>query len=163
MNFNIDTNVIIALAGGICSISAAYVVVKKSIKGVTDKVRESIKKELKDDIKRDVVDPMYKQALEQYKEDFKLITNHLDSLTEKLEEQLDEQKELNDVAHEFRISTLKGLIVQSHSTFTQLGKIEPMVLATLEDIYKTYKDIGGNHFIDDLMEEIRDLSKESKD
>lgn len=160
MNFTIDTSVIIAIAGGICSISAAYLVVKKSVKGVTDKVRENIKKELKDEIKKEIVDPMYKKALGQYLEDFKLITAHIDNLTTKIEEQMEAQKELNDASYKFRISTLKGLIVQSHSTFTQLGKIEPMVLATLEDIYKTYKDIGGNHFVDDLMEEIRVLPKE---
>lgn len=163
MELTIDTSVIIAVAGGICSISAAYLVVKKSIKGVTDKVKDSIKKELKEEIKKDVVEPMYKQALEQYMEDFKLITHHIDTLTDKLEELMDAQKELNDAAHEFRISTLKGLIVQSHSTFIQLGKIEPMVLATLEDIYKTYTDIGGNHFVENLMEEIRELSRESKE
>ena len=152
MNFTIDTSVIIAIAGGICRISAAYLVVKKSVKGVTDKVRENIKKELKDEIKKEIVDPMYKKALDQYLEDFKLITTHIDNLTTKIEEQMEAQKELNNVSYEFRISTLKGLIVQSHSTFTQLGKIEPMVLATLEDIYKTYKSIGGNHFVEDLME-----------
>lgn len=160
MNFTIDTSVIIAIAGGICSISAAYLVVKKSVKGVTDKVRENIKKELKDEIKKEIVDPMYKKALDQYLEDFKLITAHIDNLTTKIEEQMEAQKELNDASYEFRISTLKGLIVQSHSTFTQLGKIEPMVLATLEDIYKTYTSIGGNHFVEDLMTEIRALPKE---
>ena len=35
-----------------------------------------------------------------------------------------------------------------------------MVLSTLEDIYKTYTDIGGNHFVADLMEEIRALPKD---
>ena len=160
MNFTIDTSVIIAIAGGICSISAAYLVVKKSVKGVTDKVRESIKDEVKREVKKEVVDPMYKQALDQYLSDFKLISEHIDTFTNKLEEQIDEQRELNNAAHEFRISTLKGLIVQSHSTFTQLGKIEPMVLATLEDIYKTYTSIGGNHFVEDLMEEIRALPKD---
>jgi hypothetical protein len=66
---------------------------------------------------------------------------------------------MNKSSYDFRISTLKGLIVQSHSTYMQLGEIEPMVLSTLEDIYETYTSLGGNHFVGDLMEEIRALPK----
>ena len=164
MNVSIDTNIIIAVAGGIVSISAAYVVVRKSIKSITDKIKDNLKKELKEEVKSEIVEPTFTKVTEQHDKDLNVITDRLESITRQFEEcsqaVLEEQRKMNESAKEFRISTLKGLIVQSHSTYTQLGHIEPMVLSTLEDIYKTYTDIGGNHFVADLMEEIRALPKE---
>ena len=46
MNFTIDTNIIIAVAGGIVSVSAAYAVVKRSIKNITNKIKDELKKEV---------------------------------------------------------------------------------------------------------------------
>jgi hypothetical protein len=163
MVFNIDTNVLIAIAGGITSIAAAIVVVKKSVTNITKKVKSNIKQEMEEELKKNVIEPMYNKALETYNNDLAALKEHIDILSKNFEEQttsiLLEYRKMNKSSYDFRISTLKGLIVQSHSTYMQLGEIEPMVLSTLEDIYETYTSLGGNHFVGDLMEEIRALPK----
>ncbi len=163
MNFTIDTNIIIAVAGGIVSVSAAYAVVRRSIKKITNKIKDELKKEVKEEVKNELIDPIYKQAVDQYKNDLNEVMLRLEKLTTDFEKQshelMAEHRQQTQSAYAFRISTLKGLIVQSHSTYTQLGHIEPMVLATIEDIYSTYTNIGGNHFVGDLMEELRALPR----
>ena len=159
MNVSIDTNIIIAVCGGIVSIAAAVGIVKKTIKNQFNKVKDAIKNEAKEEIKKELLEPMYNKAVEEYRKDFKALTDKLDGLADRFEAQMKEQRELNETAMEFRLSTLKGLIVQAHGTYTGLGAIETVVLETLEDIYKTYTDMGGNHFVGNLMEEIRSLPR----
>jgi predicted PP-loop superfamily ATPase len=69
MVFNIDTNVLIAIAGGITSIAAAIVVVKKSVTNITKKVKSNIKQEMEEELKKNVIEPMYNKALETYNND----------------------------------------------------------------------------------------------
>ena len=163
MVFNIDTNIIVAVAGGITSVAAAIVIVRKSAKSIGIKIKDTIKNELKEEMKKEVIDPILKETITTYHNDLNSLKNHIDTLSKNFENQtsniLMEYRKMNQSSFDFRISTLKGLIVQSHSTYMQLGCIEPMVLSTLEDIYETYTELGGNHFVGDLMEEIRALPK----
>lgn len=163
MVLNIDTSIAIAIAGGITSIGAAIIMVRKTFKSVSDKFKDNLKQEIEADIKKNIVEPMYQGAITEYHKDFELLKERIDTLSNTFENQANsillEYRKMNQSSFDFRISTLKGLIVQSHCTYTQLGFISPMVLSTLEDIYETYTELGGNHFVGDLMEQIRALPR----
>ena len=103
MNVSIDTNIIIAIAGGIVSISAAYVVVKKSIKSVTDKIKDNLKKEVKEEVKSEIVQPTFKKVTEKHDDDLEKLTERLEGITKQFEEcskaVLEEQRKMNDSAN----------------------------------------------------------------
>ena len=163
MVFNVDTNIIIALASGIVSVSAAYVVVKKSIKNVTNKIKDNLKKEVKDEVKNELIDPMIQKLEKQHNDDLEKLTKQIEALTKTVNDWITQaeanQHKMNESAYEFRKSTLKGLIVQAHSAYTQMGNIPSIVMSTLEEIYENYTELGGNHFASELMEEIRNLPR----
>lgn len=52
---------------------------------------------------------------------------------------------------------IKDRIVQAHDYFCGKGSIGKYSLATIEELYQVYKDLGGNSFVESLMHEIREL------
>ena len=154
----IDTNTIVMMSGVITSVAAASAVITKTIKKwsdkLTDKVKSDIKKEVGEDMSklREDIAQEYKLTLDDFSAKLDIVVASLEETKQyRIKKESDEKS--------FRLATLKGLIVSAHGTYVPLGKIDTHVLSTLEDIFDEYTELGGNHFVQNLMEDLRNLQK----
>ena len=159
MDLSVNTNTILLICSVIISVSGACGVIVKLLKKWTTKVTDDVKREVKDEVKDEVVEPLRVDFSDKYHKAVKEFSDKLDYIMDSLKEQKEyrHQQEKDDI--NFRLATLKGLIISAHGTYTQLGKIDTHVLSTLEDIYDEYKELGGNHFVENLMEDIKSLEQ----
>ena len=159
MDLSVNTNTILLICSVIISVSGACGVIVKLLKKWTSKLTDNVKDEVKEEIKMEVVDPLKEDFTGKYHKAVEDFSIKLDYIMDCLKEQKDyrDRREKEDVS--FRLATLKGLIISAHGTYTQLGKIDTHVLSTLEDIYDEYKELGGNHFVENLMEDIKNLEQ----
>lgn len=147
MSINADTILticsIITSVAGACAVITS--VIKKQLAKLTDKVKEETIKE----INNDIIKPLMEDT-----------NTKINNIIEKLDS-LDELNESNsEKSNAFKVCTLKGLIIQAHGTYMQLGHISTYVIAELEEIFRVYHDdLHGNHFVTNLMEDLRSLQK----
>ena len=147
MSINADTILticsIITSVVGACAVITS--VIKKQLAKLTDKVKEETIKE----INNDIIKPLMEDT-----------NTKINNIIEKLDS-LDELNESNsEKSNAFKVCTLKGLIIQAHGTYMQLGHISTYVIAELEEIFRVYHDdLHGNHFVTNLMEDLRSLQK----
>lgn len=52
---------------------------------------------------------------------------------------------------------IRDILVQKHDYFVEKGSISKFYLSSVESLYKNYKALGGNSFVESLMEEIREI------
>ena len=52
---------------------------------------------------------------------------------------------------------IRDILVQKHDHFMEKGSISKFYLSSVENLYKNYKALGGNGFVEGLMEEIRKI------
>ena len=156
----IDTSVIIVACSVITSVAAAGAVVSKQIKGWSTKLTDKVKSDIKKEVENDVVKPAEKQLKDEYTKAITELCTKLDKVIESVDEIKADTKQNRIEDTEFKLATLKGLIVQAHGSFVPVGKIDVHVLSTIEDVYDEYHSLGGNHFVENLMDDIRDLDKE---
>lgn len=76
------------------------------------------------------------------------------------------EKEQEDLKHYVKllikssILDFRSQLVKDHRYFTERGWVDHYSLEALEDQFKVYVEEGGNSFAEQLMKEIRALSKE---
>ena len=58
---------------------------------------------------------------------------------------------------EAQCALLRDRIVQGHEHFVAKQSIGTYSLSSINNMYQMYKQLGGNGFVDELMEEIRKL------
>lgn len=72
-------------------------------------------------------------------------------------------KSIKDVHATFHIikeaqkATMRDILVQRHDYFMSRGHIGKYSLASIEEMFRNYEDLGGNGFVRELMEDIRGL------
>jgi len=154
----IDTNTIVMLSGVITSVAAAAAVITKTIKKWSDKLTDKVKADVKKEVGEDM-NKLREEIAQEYKATIDEFSNKLDLVVASLDETREYRNKKESDEKNFRLATLKGLIVSSHGTYVPLGKIDTHVLSTLEDIFDEYTELGGNHFVQNLMEDLRNLQK----
>lgn len=159
MNLNVNTDTILLVCSIIISVSGACGVVVKLLKKWTNKLTDNVKAEVRAEVEKEVVEPLRIDFSDKYHKTVEDFSGKLDYILDSLKEQKEYRHKRDKDDTNFRLATLKGLIISAHGTYTQLGKIDTHVLSTLEDIYDEYKDLGGNHFVENLMEDIKKLEQ----
>lgn len=154
----IDTSTIVVICSVITSVAGAGAVINKSIKKWSDKVTDKLKEDIKKEVGADM-DIMKKEFEEKYSSAVADFNAKLDIVVNAMTETKQYRSKRENDEKKFRLATLKGHIVSAHGTYVPIGKIDTHVLSTLEDIYDEYKELGGNHFVDNLMEDLRKLQK----
>ena len=154
----IDTNTIVMVSGVITSVAAAAAVITKTIKNWSDKLTDKVKSDIKKEVGEDM-SKLREDIAQEYKLTLNDFSAKLDIVVASLEETKQYRIKKESDEKNFRLATLKGLIVSAHGTYVPLGKIDTHVLSTLEDIFDEYTELGGNHFVQNLMEDLRNLQK----
>ena len=57
---------------------------------------------------------------------------------------------------------LRDRIVEAHDHYSRRGEVGTYALSALNELYRLYKQLGGNGFVDELMTEINHLEKYGK-
>lgn len=154
----IDTNTIVMMSGVITSVAAAAAVITKTIKKWSDRLTDKVKSDIKKEVGEDML-KLREDIAQEYKLTLDDFSAKLDIVVASLEETKQYRIKKESDEKSFRLATLKGLIVSAHGTYVPLGKIDTHVLSTLEDIFDEYTELGGNHFVQNLMEDLRNLQK----
>ena len=147
MSINADT--ILTICSIITSVAGPCAVITNVIKKQLAKLTDKVKEETINEINNDIIKPLMEDT-----------NTKINNIIEKLDS-LDELNESNnEKSNAFKVCTLKGLIIQAHGTYMQLGHISTYVIAELEEIFRVYhEDLHGNHFVANLMEDLRSLQK----
>lgn len=138
----IDVTVIVTICGAITSIAAAAAVITKVVNKTVKKISaETIKNELAKS-QKELVDKM-------------------SDLNNKLTEFCDSQNVINDQLKASLLASTRDRINQAHDYYTKKKYIGAHSLFVIEELYSSYKQLGGNSFIDHQMEDIRGLEVRS--
>lgn len=138
----IDVTVVVTICGAITSIAAAAAVITKVVNKTVKKISaETIKNELAKS-QKELVDKM-------------------SDLNNKLTEFCDSQNVINDQLKASLLASTRDRINQAHDYYTKKKYIGAHSLFVIEELYSSYKQLGGNSFIDHQMEDIRGLEVRS--
>lgn len=159
MDLSINTNTILMICTIITSVAGACGVIVKVLRKWTNKLTDNVKSEVKEEIEEEIIEPLREDFTNKYHLAVSDFNDKLDYTVDSLKEQKEYRKQQEKDDIKFRLAALKGLIISAHGIYTQLGKIDTHVLSTLEDIYDEYKALGGNHFVENLMEDIKNLEQ----
>lgn len=135
---SIDLDVILYICGAITAISAATAVITKVIKKSISKISK--------DVSNQVI-----------KEHEKEILSRLQDLSDKVDQSIMDRKNSDIIQKEALISLACARINESYGFFMKRGSISPYALSILEEVFESYKNLGGNHLAESQIEELRKL------
>lgn len=138
----IDVSVIVTICCAITSIAGAAAIISKVVNSTVKKIAaETIKNEL----------------AKSHKE----IVNQMSDLKDQLTDFCNNQKSVNDQVRKSLLASTRDSINQAHDYYTKKNYIGAHSLFVIEELYSSYKQLGGNSFVDHQMEDIRSLEVRS--
>lgn len=141
--------VITTICGLIVSVASASAIVAKIVTKAIKKVSaETIKEELSG-----------KQASTD--ESLKSLTEDIRSLSNQLSEFCSNQKDVNEQLKQSLLASTRDRINQAHDFYCKRKFIGTHTMFVLEELYASYKSLGGNSFITRQMEDLRELEVRS--
>lgn len=164
MNHVIDLDIVIYICTLIASISGASIIIGKAIKkSVSSAAKEVIDESLKKS------DEEHKKSIDNMEDrmDKKIssLQNSVDKQISEIREQLDQlSKSQNDVNKKMKsalLASTRDRINQAHDYYMRKDFIGAHSLYIIEQLYESYKELGGNSFISDQMKDIHGLEVRS--
>ena len=164
MDHVIDLDIVIYICTLIASISGAALIIGKVIKkSVSSAAKEIIDERLKksdEEHKKSIDDMEYRMN--------KKISDLQDSVDTKISEirkQLDDltrsQNDVNSKMKSALLASTRDRINQAHDYYMRKDFIGTHSLYIIEQLYESYKELGGNSFIKDQMKDIHSLEVRS--
>lgn len=131
---SIDIDTIVYMAGFIITISGALtIIIKLSKKAISDVTQEVVK------------DYMKKHS------------DNINALTDRVNELIEHSDNNNDEIKEALLAIIRNQMNQIIIQYKRRKSIGTHTLFVVEELYRLYKKLGGNSFIDDQMKIIRSL------
>ena len=164
MNHVIDLDIVIYICTLIASISGASIIIGKVIKkSVSSAAKEVIDERLKKS------DEEYKKSIDEMEDrmnnTISSLQNSVDKQISEIREQLDQlSKSQNDVNKKMKsalLASTRDRINQAHDYYMRKDFIGAHSLYIIEQLYESYKELGGNSFISDQMNDIHSLEVRS--
>ena len=164
MNHVIDLDIVIYICTLIASISGASIIIGKAIKkSVSSAAKEVIDERLKKS------DEEYKKSIHEMEDrmnnTISSLQNSVDKQISEIREQLDQlSKSQNDVNKKMKsalLASTRNRINQAHDCYMRKDFIGAHSLYIIEQLYESYKELGGNSFISDQMNDIHSLEVRS--
>ena len=134
----IDLSTVVWVASAIVTITTAVGVIVKF-------VHKSLDKQIKD---------LLKDGGTSYQKE---INQQLEELRNMMKSGTEESRENDQKLQRAMMATIRDRINQSYSFYIVKGKIGSHSMYILEELYKCYKEEGGNSFIDEQMKALRAL------
>lgn len=164
MDHVIDLDIVIYICTLIASISGASIVIGKAIKkSVSSAAKEIIDERLKNS------DEEYKKSIDgmedRMNKKINALQNSFDTQISEIHTQLDKlTKSQNDVNNKMKsalLASTRDRINQAHDYYMRKDFIGAHSLYIIEQLYESYKELGGNSFISDQMKDIHGLEVRS--
>lgn len=164
MDHVIDLDIVIYICTLIASISGASIVIGKAIKkSVSSAAKEIIDESLKKS------DEEHKKSIyemeDRMNKKISALQNSVDTKISEIRTQLDKlTKSQNDVNNKMKSALLaitRDRINQAHDYYMRKDFIGAHSLYIIEQLYESYKELGGNSFISDQMKDIHGLEVRS--
>lgn len=164
MDHVIDLDIVIYICTLIASISGAYIVIGKAIKkSVSFAAKEIIDERLKKS------DEEHKKSIDEMEDrmhkKINSLQNSFDTQISEISTQLDKlTKSQNDVNNKMKsalLASTRDRINQAHDYYMRKDFIGAHSLYIIEQLYESYKELGGNSFISEQMKDIHGLEVRS--
>lgn len=137
-NISISLGAIVWICGAIVALSGAIVVVRKAVASrITSVTTEVIKASMAECSEK--------------------MQDKLAEMNAALQDFIKESRDSDELAKENMLANARYTINNAHALYCDRGNIDEHTLFTLEEVYKSYKKLGGNTFVDKQMEELRAL------
>lgn len=135
---NIDLSLVVYICAAISTIAGAVVIIGK----LARKAIVSIAKESMD------------HSLSDFSDEF---NSKLIDLTARLEEYTKNSSKADSDIKRCLLAMARDRLSQAYDIYMSKCSIDTHSMYILEELYASYKELGGNKFIDNLLEEIREL------
>lgn len=164
MDHVIDLDIVIYICTLIASISGASIVIGKAIKkSVSSAAKEIIDESLKKSYEE------HKKSIDEMEDrmnkKINAFQNSVDTQISEIRTQLDKlTKSQNDVNNKMKsalLASARDRINQAHDYYMRKDFIGAHSLYIIEQLYESYKELGGNSFISDQMKDIHGLEVRS--
>lgn len=164
MDHVIDLDIVIYICTLIASISGAAIIIGKVIKkSVSSAAKEIIDERLKKS------DEEYKKSIDdmEYRMNKKIsaLQDSVDTQISEIRKQLDDltrsQNDVNSKMKSALLASTRDRINQAHDYYMRKDFIGTHSLYIIEQLYESYKELGGNSFIKDQMKDIHSLEVRS--
>jgi hypothetical protein len=164
MNHVIDLDIVIYICTLIASISGAALIIGKVIKkSVSSAAKEIIDERLKKS------DEEHKKSIDEmeYRMNTKIsaLQDSVDTKISEIRKQLDDitrsQNDVNSKMQSALLASTRDRINQAHDYYMRKDFIGTHSLYIIEQLYESYKELGGNSFIKDQMKDIHSLEVRS--
>jgi hypothetical protein len=164
MNHVIDLDIVIYICTLIASISGASIIIGKAIK---KSVSSAAKEVIDDRLKKS--DEEHKKSIDEMEDrmnkKISSLQNSVDKQISEIREQLDQlsksQKDVNKKMKSALLASTRDRINQAHDYYMRKDFIGAHSLYIIEQLYESYKELGGNSFISDQMNDIHSLEVRS--
>lgn len=138
----LDVDVIVYICTTVIAISTAGGVILKGLKKSVKKTTEEV---LHDEM------GTYTQTFE----------NKLKEMHDQIEKFISGQEKISSQTKKSLLASTRDRINQAHDYYTKKKFIGAHSLFVVEELYASYKELGGNSFVDRQMEDIRSLEVRS--
>lgn len=164
MDHVIDLDIVIYICTLIASISGAALIIGKVIKkSVSSAAKEIIDERLKKS------DEEHKKSIDEmeYRMNTKIsaLQDSVDTKISEIRKQLDDltrsQNDVNSKMKSALLASTRDRINQAHDYYMRKDFIGTHSLYIIEQLYESYKELGGNSFIKDQMKDIHSLEVRS--
>lgn len=164
MDHVIDLDIVIYICTLIASISSASIIIGKAIKkSVSSAAKEVIDESLKKS------DEEHKKSIDEMEDRMNkkigALQNSVDTKIAQIHTQLDQltksQNDVNDKLKSALLASTRDRINQAHDYYMRKDFIGSHSLYIIEQLYESYKELGGNSFITDQMKDIHRLEVRS--
>lgn len=164
MDHVIDLDIVIYICTLIASISGAAIIIGKVIKkSVSSAAKEIIDERLKksDEEHKKSIDDME----DRMNKKISALQDSVDTQISEIRKQLDDltrsQNDVNSKMKSALLASTRDRINQAHDYYMRKDFIGTHSLYIIEQLYKSYKELGGNSFIKDQMKDIHSLEVRS--
>lgn len=164
MDHVIDLDIVIYVCTLIASISGAAIVIGKVIKkSVSSAAKEIIDERLKksDEEHKKSIDDME----DRMNKKISALQNSVNTQISEIRKQLDDltrsQNDVNTKMKSALLASTRDRINQAHDYYMRKDFIGTHSLYIIEQLYESYKELGGNSFISDQMKDIHGLEVRS--
>ena len=164
MDHVIDLDIVIYICTLIASISGAAIIIGKVInKSVSSAAKEIIDERLKksDEEHKKSIDDME----DRMNKKISALQDSVDTQISEIRKQLDDltrsQNDVNSKMKSALLASTRDRINQAHDYYMRKDFIGTHSLYIIEQLYESYKELGGNSFIKDQMKDIHSLEVRS--
>lgn len=164
MDHVIDLDIVIYICTMTASISGAAIIIGKVIKkSVSSAAKEIIDERLKKS------DEEHKKSIDEMEDrmnkKISALQNSVDTKISEIRKQLDDltrsQNDVNAKMKSALLASTRDRINQAHDYYMRKDFIGTHSLYIIEQLYESYKELGGNSFISDQMKDIHSLEVRS--